>query len=387
MRKVGVARGDRDGGSAGGLRGRARLLALLLAGALGLAGCDEAPEDGAQAEPRAVRTSLVGAGAGAEARSFPGVLTAAETIQLSFPIAGRLIAAPLNEGDAVAAGQVVARLDPADIEREIAAAKARVAAATARLGVVDGEYRRQKTLFDKGLVARAAFDRVSAELATARSELRLAETELATAEYRLGRTELAAPRPGVVTERLANRFEEVAVGAPVYALAVTEALQAEVLVPEQMLGAVAAGVAAEVRLPAFPGEAVPATVTEIAAEAEAGAAFRVKVRLEDPPEGAKTGFSAAVTFALPRHLDRLAVPLSALRHAGTSSPPTAGDRASVFVHDAQTSTIALREVRIDGVAGNDVLVSEGLSPGERIVTAGVALLEEGERVRLWTPPE
>jgi len=363
-----------------------RFLIAALA-VLGVAACDDAEEAATPPEPRAVRTSVVGEDNRAEVRSFPGVLTAAETIQLSFPVAGRLIEAPLRDGDPIEQGQVVARLDTTEIEREIEAAEARLAAATARLAVVDEEFRRQQTLFEKGLVARAAFDRVSAEVATARSELRVAETELANAEYRRERADLVAPRDGVVTQLVANRFEEVAVGQPVYRVAVTEALQAEVLVPEQMLGALAAGVAAEVRLPAFPGETVGATVTEIAAEAEEGAAFRVKARLDAPPGGAKTGFSAAVTFRLPGRGNRIAVPLSALRYDRTSSSPTAGTRAELFVYDDDTSTLTLREVAIDGVAGNEVLVADGLAPGERIVTAGVALLREGETVRLWTLPE
>jgi RND family efflux transporter MFP subunit len=318
---------------------------------------------------------------------LPGVLTAAETMQLAFPVAGRLIEAPLREGDAVAAGQVVARLDPNDVEREIEAAQARAAAARAELAVADAEFQRQKTLFDRGIVARAAFDRTSGAVATALAALRVAETDLASAEDRLDRITLVAPSDGVVTRLLANRFEELSPGQPVYDIAVTEALQAEVLAPEALLAALAPGTEAEVRLPAFPGETIRAQVTEIAAEAEAGAAFRVAVRLEDPPEGAKTGFSSAVTFPLPRRAGAVDLPLSALLFEGASSPPTAGDTASVWVVDEAEPVVRRREVQIAGVVGNDVLVTDGLAPGERVVTAGAALLTEGERVRLWSLPE
>ena len=46
-----------------------------------------------------------------------------------------------------------------------------------------------------------------------------------------------------------------------------------------------------------------------------------------------------------------------------------------------------RELPVAGMAGNRVFVSEGLSPGERVVTAGVAFLRDGQQARLWTPPE
>jgi multidrug efflux pump subunit AcrA (membrane-fusion protein) len=128
-------------------------------------------------------------------------------------------------------------------------------------------------------------------------------------------------------------------------------------------------------------------VTEIAAAAEAGAAFRVKARLENPPAGAKTGFSAAVGFTLPRRAGAVDLPLSALLFEDASSPPTAGSRARVWVVDEASSTVRRREVTVDGVIGADVLVTEGLAPGERVVTAGVALLTEGETVRIWSLPE
>jgi RND family efflux transporter MFP subunit len=368
---------------------RPRAARALAAFGLGLAltACDDVEEAAAPPPPRAVRTMVVSAGDAAARRTLPGVLTAAETMQLAFPVGGRLIEAPLREGDPVAAGQVVARLDPADVQREIDAARARLGAARARLDTADAEFQRQRTLFDRGIVARAAFDRASGEVAAALAALRVAETELAAAEDRLARIALTAPSEGVVTRVLANRFEELAAGQPVYEIAVTAALQAEVLAPEALLAALAPGTAAEVRLPAFPGQTFRAIVTEIAAEAEAGAAFRVKARLENPPDGAKTGFSAAVAFALPRREGAVDLPLSALLFEDASSPPTAGARGRVWVVDEAASVVRRREVAIDGVVGADVLVSDGLAPGERVVTAGVALLTEGEAVRLWSLPE
>lgn len=363
-----------------------RLLFAATLAVLALAGCDET-EEAVAPQPRAVRAMVVAADGEAARRTLPGVLTAAETMQLAFPIAGRLIEAPLREGDGVAQGQVVARLDPDGVQREIDAAEANVAAARAALDVADAEFERQNTLFDRGIASRAAFDRASGEVAAVLAARRVAETQLAAAEDRLDRITLTAPSDGVVTRLLANRFEELSAGQPVYDIAVTEALQAEVLAPEALLAALGPGAAADVRLPAFPGLTIRAHVTEIAAQAEAGAAFRVTVRLENPPEGAKTGFSAAVTFPLPRRGGVMDLPLAALLFEGASSPPTAGDTAAVWVFDAADSVVRRREVRIEGVVGADVLVTEGLSPGERVVTAGVALLTEGEAVRLWSLPE
>lgn len=192
---------------------RAFLAAALAA--LALSACDNAEEAAAPPPPRAVRTMAVSVGDAAERRTLPGVLTAAETMQLAFPVGGRLIEAPLREGDPVGEGQVVARLDPADVQREIDAARARLTAARAQMDAIDADFQRQWTLFDRGIVARAAFDRASGEVATALAALRVAETDLAGAEDRLARIVLAAPSDGVVTRLLANRFEEIAAGQAV----------------------------------------------------------------------------------------------------------------------------------------------------------------------------
>lgn len=366
-----------------------RVMALLavLPGALALGGCDEPAPVVAEPVPRAVKAIAVTEGDAAERRTFPAVLTATDTVRLSFPVAGRILEAPLREGQRVTRGQVVARLDPADAERELASADARLAAARVRLEVADAEFRRQQTLFERGLIARAAFDRVSAEVTTARSELRLAETMRAGAEDRLGRLNLEAPSDGDIVAALANPFEEIAPGAPVYEMAVTADLQAEFFVPEQIVALLAVGHRAEVRLPSRPGETFEATVSEIAAAAEAGAAFRVKARLNATPDGARTGLSASVMVDLPRGRGAMEVPLSALVFSTTRTEPTAGSAASVFVFDTAAGRLALRRVRIDGIAGDRVLVTEGLDPGEHVVTAGVALLEDGQSARLWTPPE
>lgn len=362
-----------------------RLVVLLAA--VSLTTCDDDPGAAGPTSPRAVRTMVVDQGGADAYRTLPGVLTAAETMRLAFPVAGRLIDVPLRAGDRVVEGEQIARLDPAEITREITAAEAKLSAALARLDATDAEFQRQRALFERGLVARAGFERISAELSAALADRRVAETELAAARDRLDRITLTAPRDGVVTDLLANRFEELAAGQAVYEVAVTAALQVEVLAPEALLAVIAPGTPVSVRLPAFPDRSFDAEVTEIAADAEAGIAYRVKARLAAPPEGAKTGFSAAVSIRLPRAAGALDVPLSALVYADTQSEPTAGESGTVYVFDEAAGTVSARRVRIDGVVGTDLLVTEGLSPGERVVTAGVALLTDGEPVRLWSLPE
>lgn len=369
------------------MRASFRILAVAIVLGAATAACDDDDGKIRVPPPPAVKTMAVSGDGGIVRRSFAGALAAAETIRLSFAVSGKLIDVPLREGEPVRAGQVVARLDPVDVEREIAAAEARLKAAQGQLDQADQEFRRQQSLYERGFAPKAAFDRASAEMTTARSQFNVAQAELKGARLRLSRTVLAAPIDGIVARQLAKQSEEVAVGTPVYEISTVRDLQAEVLVPEEFIGRIDFQTRVVARLAAFPDRSFVGRIGEIAAEAESGNAFRLKARLDDLPEGARAGMSASVTFEFADAAGSMEVPLSALRFDSTRSEPTAGSSATVFVVDPDGLTASRRALKISGVVGNNVLVAEGLAAGELVVTAGVAFLQDGQRVRIWQPPQ
>lgn len=362
-------------------------LGLVLVLSVSAGACEDKGAKSQAPLPPAVKTIMIGDDRASGQRSFSGVLAAAETVRLSFAVPGKLIEVPLREGEAVRVGQIVARLDPGDVERDIISARARLDAAQGRLEQVDLEFRRQKSLYERGFAPKAAFDRASAEITTARSQFNVADTDLRGAQERLARTTLIAPMDGIVARQLAKKSEEVAVGTPVYEISTVRDLQAEVLVPEEFIARVDFQSKVSVALPAFPDRNFPGGIAEIAAEAEAGNAFRIKARVQDLPETARAGMSASVTFDFVVQSGAVEVPLAALRFESTRSEPTAGSSAIVFVVNAESQTVERRRLKIRGGIGNNVLVAEGLAPGERVVTAGVAFLQDGQRVRLWQPPQ
>lgn len=353
-----------------------------------LQGCSRPPAEVEEPPVRAVKTLVVSQIGDLAERSFSGALAPAETTRLGFAIGGKLLELPLREGERLAEGQVVARLDPSDISREIASAQARLAAARSRLAEVELNYERQKTLVERGVAARATLDQVTRERDTTRSDVEVATTDLRIAEDRLAKTRLVAPRDGVVTRRLAEQFEEVAPGSAVYEIGSGDTLVAEALVPEQLVSGLKHGMTVQVRLPGLGNAVVDAAISEIAAEAEAGNAFRVKARLTGQPEGARSGMTATVSFALGEPGETLFdVPLSAIAFEKILSRPEAGTRAPVFVLDPAAGVVRRREVDIARVLGNRVLVSEGLAAGEQVVVAGVAFLQDGQPARRWVAHE
>lgn len=365
-------------------------LSALVCGTL-LVGCDRST-DGNKAPPiPAVKTVAVKSEAAAQVRSLAGTLMVAEETKLSFAVSGKLVDVPLREGSEFKAGQEIARLDPADFERELASQKSRLESLTIKLRDAEDSYRRQSALAASGTISAAALSRTEAALANARADRQIAAAAVATAEQNLKRTRLVAPRDGIVTKRSAKQFEEITAGQPVYEVGRQDALEVVVLVPERLVPALRYGELVTVTIPGLQDAVVKGRLIEIGATAEAGNAFRVRARLDDAPSGARSGMSATVNLQVTpsKAGDRpvFAVPLSAIRFDTAQSGPVVGQRAALFVFDPSAQIVKRREVPIAGMTGNRIFVTDGLQEGDRIVTAGVAFLRDGQKARLWSSPE
>jgi RND family efflux transporter MFP subunit len=354
-------------------------------------GCGD--NDGPAVPPHipSVKTVEVTREDAAQERSLSGTLIVAEETKLSFAVAGKLIDVPLRDGSEFKAGQEIARLDPADFERALASQKSKLESSTIRLRDAEDMFARQSQLAKSGTVSPAALSRAEAALANARSDRQISEVAVTSAEENLKRTRLIAPRDGIVTKLLANQFEEVSAGQPIYEVGRQDALEVSVLVPEQFVPALRYGEPVTATVPGLQDAVFEGRIIEIGAMAEAGNAFRVRARLNDPTPGARSGMSASVTLQIARDKARdrpvFSIPLSAIRFDTTETGPVVGKRATVFLFDSAKESVERREVPVVGMAGNRVFVGDGLQPGDRIVTAGVAFLRDGQKVRLWLPPE
>ncbi|MCR9219543.1 MAG: efflux RND transporter periplasmic adaptor subunit [Alphaproteobacteria bacterium] len=386
---------------------------LRVVGALAafwLAGCEE-PPPAAQDIVRSVKTLEISERAAARERQLAGALAAVQSSELSFALPGTVEEVLVEEGADVAAGQVLALLDAGDYELALTTAQARLSAARAAFEEQRLTYERQRTLFEKDIVARAALDRAEAALRTARADVRAAESDAARAQRDTERTVLAAPFAGRVAARRVEPFQEIAAGAPAFVIEGAEGLQAEVLVPETMIREVSHGDAVRLSFPTLGEVEGPGTVTEIGARLDAGNAFPVSIRLEPAATegfgGLRAGMTVRATFALTDG-DAPAgylVPISAIAldgaraadaaangaSEGAAAPnapdPAGGGRreAPLFVFDEATGAVRRVTVAVGDLRGNQVEVFEGLSPGDRVVVAGVAFLHDGMAARLWSP--
>ncbi len=346
---------------------------LLLALPLLLTACFERVQPSVEVQPRPVQALRITPASEAAPRLYTGTIRPRREAELGFRAGGRIIGREVDTGARVVAGQLLARLDPADLALSLRAAEADLAGAEAASVQAAAEAVRSRTLTAQGWNATATDEQKQATARTTAQKAESARAAVALARNRLDHAELRAPVDGVVTAVLADRGTVVAEGAAVFRLAEAGALEVEVQLPETVLADTDTP-GARVSLWARPDAALPARLRELAAAATPGLrSYAARYAIDAPPPWLAIGMSA--TVALP-----------SLLPAGLAALPSAAlaDRGSgpmVWVIDPAAGTVSARPVRIASLGQERALVG-GLQPGELIVAMGVHKLDPAARVRV-----
>ncbi|MFZ5560551.1 MAG: efflux RND transporter periplasmic adaptor subunit [Pseudomonadota bacterium] len=348
---------------------------LLTACVLTLAACSR--EEPAAAPPRPVKLLTVNDGTSAATAELAGEVRARVESNLGFRVSGKIVSRRVETGQRVQRGQELARLDPRDFELSGQAANSQLIAATAQLDNARSEFARYQELAKKGHVSATELERKRVELSTAEAQHQQAQSGLSLEQNRRADTVLRADADGVVVAVLADAGEGVGAGQPVIRLAQDGPREIEVEFPENRT-ALARLAKAEASLWAKPDVKLPATLRELSAAADpVTRTFRARYTVKAPPGALALGQSATLHLQLP-----------AMR-TGTARLPTTAifsqqGQTLVWIYDEKTSTVKRHPVQSAGVEGNDVLVA-GLQAGMRVVTAGVHVLSEGQKVQPFVP--
>ena len=354
---------------------------LVAALALLLVACSKAPPP---AEPvRAVKTLVIAPASTGGTYEYAGEIRARVESRLGFRVGGKMIERPVNVGDSVKAGQLLARLDPRDLRLGEDMARAAVASAAVNLQQADADFKRYRDLKDQGFISGAELERRETTLKVAKAQLEQARAQSDVQGNQAGYAALNADTGGVITGVDVEPGMVVAAGASVVRLARDGPRDVVFSVPEDKVGLIQAIAArqgtVQVRLWSSGAATVAAKIREVSAAADpATRTFLVKADLGDA-DGPRLGQTATVAVDTPRVAGIARVPLSALKEDHGKS--------TVWIVDAASMTTVSRLVTIGGAEGNDAVVLAGLVPGDRVVTAGVHVLSPGQKVRLYNDPE
>jgi RND family efflux transporter MFP subunit len=356
----------------------ASLVCLLIAANL-LGACQKEV-----AEPperiRAVKTMTVGEQASDALRKFPGTVEPVETSNISFEVDGVIEEMRVDVGDRFKKGEVLAVLDKKPYELNLQSAKAESSRARAQFEERQSAYDRERRIQaeDPGATTQKAVEQARAAYMSQRENVSYRQAQLKLARRDLANAELRAPFDGTVSARYMEASEVAARGQRVLGIYAEEAMQVAVSIPEQLIGGVRPGIEGQVLLANRPDRPYQAVVTEVGSAATSANAFPVKARISDADKSVRPGMTAELNlfFSDADTQSAYLLPVHAIVY-GTES-----DDRYIFVFDEQTSTVRKKAVQSRGVRGNQLIVTEGIAPGDVIVVAGVTFLRDGQEVKL-----
>jgi multidrug efflux system membrane fusion protein len=345
------------------------VLLLALASVLGGCGKGTAPSTNnapANADParieRPALTLVVGSVASDSGNIYSGEIRARHETQLGFRIGGKIIARLVDAGARVRAGQVLARLDPADSSLQASSAQAQY-----QLAVADVE--RYRELRSKNFVSQSALDAKEAALKAAAAQAGLTGNQTAY-------TELRADHAGVIAATLAHAGQVVSAGQPVLLLAQDGEREVAIAIPETEFAGLKIGMPADVTLwsDTSQGKHFKGRLRELSPAADpASRTYAARVALSGSVARAGLGMTAQVRFDSHSGHKQFIIPLTAIFQQG--------DQAAVWVVAADRS-VSLHPVKIAAYRDTGAVIASGLMAGERIVGAGVHKLHTGEKVRV-----
>ena len=345
-------------------------LSAVLLMAFAIAGCSKKIEKTEDIRP--VRTLTV-APAGAQAvTELSGEVVPRYESRIGFRVGGKIIARKVDVGSVVKRGQVLMQLDPSDLQLSQAQAKAAVAAAESNLTLAKADLERYRELRSKNFVSQAVLDTKEAAHKSAQSAHDQAMAGLKVQSNQSSYATLVADADGVVTGIDAEVGQVVAAGTPVVRLARSGDVEVRVSIPEDRVDAMRRATGVSVRTWANQNESLQGHVREVAPAADpATRTFTAKIALPKAGPDIRLGMTAIVGFTAP-------VP------AGIRLPLTAllDDHGKTMVWVVENGKVKLQPVQLGGAVGNEIMVADGLNPGQQVVTAGVNLLRDGQKVSI-----
>ncbi len=370
-----------------------RLYFLFFVSWLFLSGCSQ-PAEPAPPKLRPVTYVQISTSGGASTQSFSGIAQSSRTAALSFKVSGTLQQLPVEVGQQVRQGALIARIDPTDysVQYEQAVAQLRssetqIEQAEAQLIAARSAYQRTEKLYENNSVSLSEYEQARANYESAQSQYNAAQAAVAASKAQVRASSnqvdyatLRAPFAGVITDVMADENELVGSGNPVAVLSADDDLEVQVGVPEALIARIKKGMKVNVTFSVIRNQVFEGEVSEVSfSTQQGGATYPVTIRLVEPSEAIRPGMASEVAFRFDE---------AQLTNGRPVIPPAAigedtGGRFVFLLRPEDSIYVASRQaIQLGPLVENGYVVEEGLEAGQLIATAGLKSLLDGMRVRL-----
>jgi RND family efflux transporter MFP subunit len=368
-----------------------RILIVLLLGsacAASVVACDSSNEEEVVTEekPRPVRFERVAADSINTSSTFQGTTQAEVETSLSFRVTGRVQRVEVEVGDRVREGDLIGVVETTDQQLQVEQQQAQRGQLAARVELAESQYKRTQRLFESGNASASDLEVARTELESARASLRSLDQQIRLLQRRVSYGRLEAPQDSAVADVMMEVGENITAGQPVVELESEESsgIEVKISVPEGDISKIQRGDKALITLSALPDVEIEAEVTEVGVSpVSGGGTFPVTLKLLEEPESLRPGMTAEARFTT-----RSGGGTSTDESFYVSPDAVVEDQQGRFVwiavptDEPKRATVEKRRIDTGEMLAGRYEVRSGLSNGDRVVTAGMRFLTEGQTVRL-----
>lgn len=347
---------------------------LAFNGIICLTGCERLREpDIPYHEPIRPVLSIVAGQAENQSSGYSGMVEARYSTNLSFRVLGRIVSRQAHLGDVVRKGQLLAKLDTAELRVAVQSAEAAQAIARAERENKEKIFERQATLLNKNATSKSEYDAAKSAAESAKSRVAESKSDLDKSRDQFDFTDLKSNMDGVVTNVYAEVGETVEAGQTVFAVANPNEREAVIDVAEEIVGSIKVGSEFRITVPPLDYECI-GKVREISPQSDVRTQTRrLKLDLDSPSEAFRLGttINAFPKFSLS---GQISLPSTAILDQEGGS--------FVYIVDAPNKKVRRVSVTIADRMNDRVTITSGISAGDRVVVAGVHSLTDNQSIRV-----
>jgi RND family efflux transporter MFP subunit len=351
----------------------------LVLGILLLLGCggDGNPEE----KPiRPVRYQEVVFGGSNTSRTFGGTARTNKIINLSFRASGIITERNLAIGQQVKKGQLLAKLDTVQARLNYESAVASLNSAESQMNTAKLSLDRVRSLYEKGSMSLSDFEAAKNSYKTAQQGYESAKRGVGIQQEQIRFGYLYAPEDGTISAVNSEVDENVSPGQIVAVLNAGTDMEISLGLPESIINGVSNGQEVAISFPSLPESNFNGKVTEVAPAVDVNTAtYPVRIRITNPSDAIRSGMSANVTFnfaGLEEARPSLVVPPQAV---GEDSN---GRFVFVIRDEGGVTTVKKQPVTVGNLTVQGFEITSGLESGQKIATAGLQTLLDGQQVKL-----
>lgn len=347
-----------------------------------LASCKEKKVEEKEVVLKPIKYQVVGTSDGEEVRTFSGTVKAGDEIELSFRANGIITELNVKVGQQVKQGDLLAKLDNVQANLAYEQAKSAVNAAQSGMNTAKSSLDRIKSLFEKGSNSLSDYEAAKNSYQSALDQFESAKRNRSIQSSQIGYGIIRAPKSGIIASKNVDLNENASAGKTIAVLNAGKEINIVIGLPESVINKVKIGMLTDLDFSAIDGKMLKGKVIEVSPVVDANASvYPVKMEIIDATDAIKPGMTASVTFNFGEENivkeNSLVIPVKSVGEDGNGK--------YVFLiesTDGKVGTVKKHTIEIGELTESGFKIESGLSAGDKIATAGLQSLLDGQKVKL-----